>query len=138
MIYRAKTIALFLICMLFFASCSRKITENQNQLLFERAQNKQEKLDRLQSAREDRVEIDKNYLLYFNNGTVAHNSGDYSKAIELFNESLKLNPNFAEAWGMKGFSKYKAGDTPSACKDWKKSLQLGNTNVQSTIDEQCQ
>lgn len=133
-----KTIGLFLIFILAFTSCKTKLkAERQKQFILEQTQRKEEIQDSVLAARVPKGDIDKNYLLYYDNGKIAHNRGEYSEAIGLFDESLKLNPDFSDAWGMRGLSKYKLGDTQSACKDWNKAKELGNVNLQTLIDTNC-
>ena len=62
-----------------------------------------------------------NFLFYFERGIAKHNYGDYSGAIEDFNNSFSLNSD-SEVTLHKANSKYAYGDYKGAINDYKKFL----------------
>jgi len=53
---------------------------------------------------------------------------DYKGAIELFDKSIQLKPDFAYAYSNKAFCKLQLGDIAGASKDIQKSLELDPNN----------
>ena len=98
---------------------------------------KQQKADSLKFVQSEAFEIKKTYILHYNNGKVAHNAGEYTKAIQEFDRCIELNDQFKDAWGMRGLSKYKMGDREGACMDWNKALVLGYSGAAQLIEDEC-
>jgi tetratricopeptide (TPR) repeat protein len=48
--------------------------------------------------------------------------GENNKAIEDCNQAIHLDPNFLQAYFVRGFSYYKLGEFDRACSDWRKAL----------------
>lgn len=53
---------------------------------------------------------------------------DYKGAIDMFDKSIKLKPDFPYAYSNRGFAKLKMGDIKGAYQDVKKSLMMDNKN----------
>ena len=53
---------------------------------------------------------------------------EYAAAIEYFDKSIELKPDFAYAYSNRGFAKLNLNDIKGAYKDLRKSIELDNTN----------
>jgi len=60
---------------------------------------------------------------HFNNGVKAHNSGNYSKAIEYYEKCLAINPNNKEAYSNIGISYYNTALTAFNQKQYDKCIE---------------
>ena len=135
---RIQGVIFVMLVMLLSFNCSKRMTESQQQYIQQQRQLKEQNEERISAQTEGMKSDDnKDFIVYFNNGKQAHNSGNFAQAIELFDACLNLKPDFAEAWGARGFSKYKSGDSAGACADWKRSVELGGSNFQSMVDSVC-
>lgn len=135
---RIQGVILAMLIMGLSVNCSKRVTESQQQYVQQQRQLKERIQDSINAQNQASKSDDyKDYMVYFNNGKQAHNSGNFAQAIELFDACLNLNPDFAEAWGIRGLSKYKSGDSAGACTDWKKSVELGGSNFQSMVNSIC-
>ena len=63
---------------------------------------------------------------------------NYATAIEDFNKSIELNPNYGLAYSRRGSAKFNLNNKTGACADWNKAVELGYDKAQSLIDENCQ
>ena len=72
-----------------------------------------------------------------NRGALRDDLKDYEGAISDYTEALKLNSKSSIAYLNRGNSKYRKGDKSGACADWKQALELGDTDVQTRIDQYC-
>ena len=61
----------------------------------------------------------------------------YSRAMELYNEAVKLTPDDPEIYYNRGVAFSYSGDVESACNDWKKSAKLGFQTAGQLYDEHC-
>ena len=52
-------------------------------------------------------------------------------------KAIKINPNSAEAFGIRGIAKTMINDISGACSDGKKAAELGNTKYQETLRPFC-
>jgi len=57
-------------------------------------------------------------------GRTLTRAGDYPGAIAVYDEVITLAPEFAKAWGERGYAKLLAGDLEAAEKDCKKALEI--------------
>ena len=65
-----------------------------------------------------------NEQAYLYLGQLYINQKKLTEAIELFDEAIELNPNFAEAYKERGRAKLLNGDKDGSVEDMKKSLEL--------------
>ena len=135
---RITGIVLTMLIIVLSFNCSKRMTEQQQQYVQQQRVIKEKIRDSIMAQNEaSKSDSYKDYIVYFNNGKDAHNSGSYAQAIELFDACLNLKSDFAEAWGMRGLSKFKSGDNQGACSDWMKSVELGASNFQSLVNSNC-
>jgi len=67
----------------------------------------------------------------FSQGLNKFNRGDYRRAIEDFNQALRINPDFAEAYHYRGRSRYKKGDYLGAIHDYSQVLRINPGNAEA-------
>ncbi|MBK6834214.1 MAG: hypothetical protein IPG89_08075 [Bacteroidetes bacterium] len=60
-----------------------------------------------------------------------------SKALELLNEAILLDSNDATSFYNRGCCNYYLGDTVGACRDWVKSVSLGNKHASENVNLYC-
>ena len=77
------------------------------------------------------------YKVHYQSGKEKHNAGDFSGAIAEFSKAIDLNPQYADAYGLRGLSKYKSGNPTDACVDWKQAKQLGYQHAENMIRNYC-
>jgi tetratricopeptide (TPR) repeat protein len=73
---------------------------------------------------------------YYNRGIAKRNLKDYQGAIEDYNKAIEINPNHSNAFYNRGLAKY-YGNFSGYCDDFKKALQLGDSDAQALIDKYC-
>jgi tetratricopeptide (TPR) repeat protein len=61
---------------------------------------------------------------WFNKGTAYHSLGQYSNAIDAFNKSIEIDPQFKEAWNNKGESLKSQGNYDEAIKAFDKAIEI--------------
>jgi tetratricopeptide (TPR) repeat protein len=65
-----------------------------------------------------------NYLAYYNVGYINYEAGFLDQALNSWDLCLKINPQFANAWYMKGLIYEEKGDFKEAIKNHKMALDL--------------
>ena len=65
---------------------------------------------------------------FFIQGNDKYQKGDYQGAIQAFNQAIKLNPNYTEAYGNRGIARYGLGDKQGAVADYNQALRI-NPNL---------
>jgi tetratricopeptide (TPR) repeat protein len=61
---------------------------------------------------------------WFKKGYTFTLSGNYQEAIDAYDKSIELNPNFAEAYYIRGTAYYNLGDPKRAIQDLDKTIEL--------------
>jgi tetratricopeptide (TPR) repeat protein len=61
---------------------------------------------------------------WFNKGTAYHSLNQYSNAIDAFNKSIEIDPQFKEAWNNKGESLKSQGNYDEAIKAFDKAIEI--------------
>ncbi len=65
---------------------------------------------------------------YFNRGTSESSSKNYDAAVADFDEAIRLNPNYGEAFGNRGAAKFDLQDFTGALSDYNTALKVFPTN----------
>jgi tetratricopeptide (TPR) repeat protein len=63
-------------------------------------------------------------MAFFDRGLAKEKAGDYKGAFENYDQSIKLNPNFANAYHGRGVSKKNLGDNQRAIADFNQAIKL--------------
>jgi hypothetical protein len=74
---------------------------------------------------------------YLYRATAKHQLGDSQGAIADLDESVDIDPGFAEAWMVCGLIRYDTGDYIGACRDIERSSLLGSTIAQKYRSKAC-
>jgi tetratricopeptide (TPR) repeat protein len=77
-----------------------------------------------------------NSIAYKNRGNAKAAQEKYKASIEDFTKAISLNPNDAGTYLNRGNSKFKIDDN-TACDDWSKAGQLGNTKATEMFRKYC-
>ena len=72
-----------------------------------------------------------------NRGSVKEFTKDYTGAIHDFTTLCEIIPKSGEAFYYKANAEDKAGEKESACNDWNKAIELGETRAQPFIAKNC-
>ena len=65
---------------------------------------------------------------YTNRGLAYRTKGDNERAIQDFNEAIRLNPNYANAYSGRGLTRFFLAQFQAAQEDFKKALELNATS----------
>ena len=63
--------------------------------------------------------------LLFNKGMIYYESADYTSAIQCFNEAIRIDPDFGEAYYNRGLGYMQQGNRRQAFADLSKAGELG-------------
>ena len=78
------------------------------------------------------------YLLALNNrGILKGKAGNVSGAINDFEQSINIKPDYAEAYYNRGVALYQKGESQQACNDWQKAWTLGFKPAAQAISSYC-
>ena len=61
---------------------------------------------------------------YFSIGLVKYNLDDFTKAISDFDRAIEANPEYSEAYNLRGASKYNLGDYEGAIEDYTSAIEI--------------
>ena len=73
------------------------------------------------------LEKTKKILFFFNSFYSESLSKKYEEAIKDFNEAIRLNPNYAEAYNDRGVAKYDLGKYSESIEDYNRAIQLNSS-----------
>ena len=76
-------------------------------------------------------------LKYYKKGIKSIDKEKYEEAIKNFSEALKWHPKYKEAYIKRAFAYHRTKNIDKACKDWRISFQLGEKEMQESIDKYC-
>lgn len=63
---------------------------------------------------------------------------DYEGAIQCFNKSIELNPDYAAAYNNRGSCKWNLGyKSTEFCKDWRLAAYRGSKSAQDKLRKRC-
>jgi Flp pilus assembly protein TadD len=62
---------------------------------------------------------------------------EYKDALDDFSKAIELQPEFAEAYDLRGVCKAELGDKDGACADWYKSYLLGYNPAFKLLEKFC-
>jgi tetratricopeptide (TPR) repeat protein len=74
-----------------------------------------------------------NALAYNNRGKAHQLAGDHSRALEDYNEAIRIDPGFAFAYANRGLLRLIEGNAASAERDFERSLVL-NPDMKASLD----
>ena len=78
------------------------------------------------------------YVENIKSAIVKYNAEDYLGAIEDLTIAIKIKPDFAAAYNVRGSAKVKLGQSSAGCLDWNKAGELGNEKAYDLFKEYCQ
>lgn len=82
-------------------------------------------------------QVNRNFMYFFKRGTCYLKLGWYDKAIDDFNQSLRLNEEHHNSLHNRGIAWYKVGERQKACEDWCQALLKGNPVSARHLDRNC-
>ena len=59
--------------------------------------------------------------------------GDHITAINYYDKTIKINPNYARAYYNRGYVYNEMNQKNKACADWKKAASLGYANAKKKV-----
>ena len=77
-------------------------------------------------------------VAYYNMGIAKRQLTDMHAAINDFNNTLKLDPDYKEAYFNRGLAYFYKQDTVQACSDWAEAKSLGSLNAAQAVKLYCQ
>ena len=84
------------------------------------------------------IQIDsKNYYAFYNRAKTNFDLKEWILSLNDLNKTIELNPEFDDAYILRGNVFIELNDKESACKDFHFALDLGKIEVQENIDEYC-
>ncbi|MBL4655298.1 MAG: tetratricopeptide repeat protein [Bacteroidia bacterium] len=75
------------------------------------------------------------YRIYYNEGVVEYNSGNYDKAIKLYSKSIEINPEFAPAYNNRGLAYYKNSEIVNAIKDFDMGISIDSSMAELFLNK---
>jgi outer membrane biosynthesis protein TonB/Tfp pilus assembly protein PilF len=79
---------------------------------------------------------EKNYIFYRNQGIELYKAGEFSRAANMFTESLSRKADKI-TYFYKGKLRFDQGKAKEACKDWKKALEMGYSEASELLGANC-
>ena len=100
-----------------------------------------EKLDNFDEANEDylkAISLNPQPVYYSNLGLNKSIKGDNEEAIKYFNEAIKIDPEYMQAYMNRGIAYHYLGNMDKACKDVTKAYELGFGLAKQYLEENCE
>lgn len=66
---------------------------------------------------------------YYNIGLVKYNLHNHAQAISDFDKAIEINPEYAEAYNLRGASKYNIEDYEGAIEDYSRSIEINTRRL---------
>ena len=66
-----------------------------------------------------------------------YKKGDYQGAIADFNQAIKINPNYAQAYNNRGGIRYELGDKQGAIADFNQAIKINPNYANAYYDRGC-
>src|SRR5262245_66345265 len=73
-------------------------------------------------------------IAYNNRGNAYTAKGDYDRAVQDYDQSIKLDPNYARAFNNRGVAYQKKGEYDRAIEDFDASIQLNQQYAHASTD----
>lgn len=85
------------------------------------------------------ISLNPGYLKALNNRGIlkASSYGRFREAMADFNEVIRLDPANSDAYLGRGSCFFQLGEADSACKDWEKAYNLGNSRALALLEQHC-
>ena len=109
-----KLLFMLLCCCIFVLGCN-----NQNDEIFEI-----EEEDSVMMNNDENNDSVEDINSLFEEGQKELDNSNFQKAIDLFSEALRLNPEADWIYGDRGRAKYNSGDPEGAIQDFSKAIEL--------------
>ncbi len=77
------------------------------------------------------------YLAIKNAGLAKYQLKDYKGAIQNYNQVFELKADYPEVYHFRAFAKFDSNDKEGACSDWNKALEMGYTEANEKLQENC-
>ena len=77
-------------------------------------------------------------FLFFELGNVFNSQGKYEEAIQNFDKSIGIKPDFAKVYISRGVAKIKTGEHDDGCNDLTKAQELGDKGVHAMLKLYCE
>ena len=88
----------------------------------------------IQSSRETRRNL---AIAYYSRGLAYYDKGDDDRAIDEYNEAIRLDPKYAQAYFNRGNAYYQKGDDDRAIADYSEAIRLDPKYVCATASTNC-
>lgn len=96
------------------------------------------KLDKAKEDFEEILEIDENYFMApYQIATFHANNQDYDEAEEYYSKVIKINPEFEDAYAMRGQIRYVLNEKESACEDFVKLQSMNKKKAEEYLLKFC-
>ena len=73
----------------------------------------------------------------YNRAALYASHGKYEEAVADYNYLIQKNPKDAGAYYLRGQTYFNLKDNQKACKDWQKSVELGNPQAEQALKDNC-
>lgn len=125
-----KVLLFLLIPVLVVAGCTSKTSRSKEHLNKGIIEMYESRFDAAIIHFKQAIELDpESYEAYFQYGNCLYTTGKHQEAMQAYDQTVSLNPSFADAYYNRGLLKEMFGDKEGACIDYKKAEELGKPNV---------
>ncbi|HEY9005480.1 MAG TPA: tetratricopeptide repeat protein [Ohtaekwangia sp.] len=74
---------------------------------------------------------------YYEIGKIYYLKKQFRKAITAFDKAISINPSYGIAYQNRGSAKLEIKDREGCCRDWRKCLSLGITQIKPYLEKYC-